>query len=243
MLAGDAREREGGPAERYARRYRGAAATNWSVSQRCDAISLGSQVHHERMRYRKGHPPRLRPWDYSVPGAYFITFQVANRRRCLGSIAKGRVQLSAEGAIVEQCWLGLPSRFPTVQLDAMVVMPDHVHAIVLIWGGALMNQGPTEAPRDPIGLAVSCGALIHQGPARPDGSGRLAPLMADPRVLLGKVVRAWKAEATLQIRREVDSAFRWQSRYWDRVIRDHREFQRVRAYIARNPRAYRNDIR
>jgi len=60
-------------------------------------------------------------------------------------------------------------------------------------------------------------------------------MMAEPRLLLGKVVRAWKAASTHQIRRVADPSFAWQSRYYEHVVRSDRALRRIRAYIASNP--------
>ncbi len=119
-------------------------------------------------------------------------------------------------------WNRLPGLFPGIQLDALVVMPDHVHAIIWLPGcGALINQGPT-----------------NQGPTNQGPTGdkhQLQPMMADPRMLLGKVVRAWKASSTNHIRRGGLLDFRWQSRYYEHVIRNGRALANIRRYIAMNP--------
>ena len=60
-------------------------------------------------------------------------------------------------------------------------------------------------------------------------------MMADPRLLLGKVIRGWKAASTRYIRREVDPGFAWQSRYYEHVVRSERALRRIRAYIVANP--------
>ena len=194
---------------------------------------------------RKGHPPRLAGWDYSRAGAYFVTFNVAGRLRCLSTVRGGRVQLSTAGEMVEQCWQELPRSFP-VRLDARVIMPDHVHAILiltpgteasrsasggaLIEGGALINQGPTGDGQGP-----SFPTKDRQEPSRGKTTGSLQPMMADPRMVLGKVVRAWKARSTRLIRTTGAPGFSWQSRYYEHVIRDRPTLDRVRRYIASNP--------
>jgi REP element-mobilizing transposase RayT len=186
---------------------------------------------------RKGHPPRLAGWDYSRPGAYFVTFTVAGRLRCLSTVRGGRVKLGTAGEIVEQCWQELPRSFP-VRLDARVIMPDHVHAILIL---TLPSETSRPASYRALieeeasgGALTSGGALINQGPTG-DGQGSLQPMMADPRMVLGKVVRAWKARSTRLIRTAGAPSFAWQSRYYEHVIRDRPTLDRVRQYIANNP--------
>ena len=163
--------------------------------------------------YGPGHPPRLPGWDYANPGAYFVTVTVAGRTPTfrVGGMSGA---LTSAGRIVEERWCAIPERFASVRPDVFVAMPDHVHGILWLGSeeeraqGALMNQGPTVT--------------------------RPFPAMADPRVTLGKVVRAWKAECTRAIRRAVP-AFRWQSRYYETVIRTDRALREMRRYVRDNP--------
>jgi len=176
----------------------------------------------ETSRQHKGHPPRLRSWDYSSVGAYFVTFVVKGKVRCLSTIEYGRLQLIRWGEIVQNCWFGLPSQFQSVILDEIVIMPNHVHAIIFL----------TET-----GMK---GALLHQGST---GRGStLKPMMADPRLVLGKVIRAWKAKSTRMIHEVGDPSFAWQSRYYEHIIRNELELDRIRTYIANNPAQWDIDV-
>ena len=84
--------------------------------------------------------------------------------------------------------------------------------------GALMNRGPTGVDQGHTGM--------DQG---------FMPMMADPAMVLGKVVRAWKARSTRLIRRTCDPGFAWQSRYYEHIIRSPAELERIRNYIELNP--------
>jgi REP element-mobilizing transposase RayT len=77
---------------------------------------------------------RLRLWnyDYSLPGAYFITICTWHRRMPFGSIVKGRMELSEYGAIARQVWSDLPRHFARLEPDAFVVMPNHVHIVLVL---------------------------------------------------------------------------------------------------------------
>jgi putative transposase len=153
------------------------------------------------------HTPRLRSWDYGSGGAYFVTFRVQCSLAPLGSVSEGTVTLTPSGSIVDACWKALQDDFP-VTLDAQVIMPDHVHAILILDGSEPLLTGENAGFR---------------------------PLMSQRATTLGKVIRSWKARATLEIRRGSDPNFAWQSRYFDRVIRSQRELDRIRAYIHDNP--------
>lgn len=223
---------------------------------RCRRVRAGCAlcgVQHQR--YHKGHPPRLRGWDYAACAPYFVTFKVERRRSLLGRLAAGGCQESRAGLLVREVWGRLPDRFPGAVLDAMVIMPDHVHAILWTPGttpvghtdpcGASIHQGPdsrmcnwpspaiTNSAGNCLDVGRLPGALMNQGPTRICPT--LDPLMADPRLVLGKVVRSWKADASRLIRRTGWTDFAWQSRYYEHVIRSPAVLDRVRAYIRRNP--------
>ena len=82
-------------------------------------------IHHRRSI-------RLKGYDYSSPGAYFVT-TVTRKRECLfGEVVEGSVHLSKMGGIVQQVWLDLPNRYYHVVLDAFCIMPNHVHGIIIL---------------------------------------------------------------------------------------------------------------
>ena len=75
---------------------------------------------------------RLGSYDYSHSGAYFVTVCAARRGHVFGRISEGRVVENENASIVRDCWLELPYHYPHVSLDAFVVMPDHVHGIIVL---------------------------------------------------------------------------------------------------------------
>jgi putative transposase len=75
---------------------------------------------------------RLSNWDYSSNAAYFLTICTANRQHYFGEIINSEMQLSKIGEYATECWMNIPSHFPYFYLDEWVVMPNHVHGIVLI---------------------------------------------------------------------------------------------------------------
>ena len=75
---------------------------------------------------------RLKGYDYSQPGVYFITLCTYNRECLFGKVVGGEMQLSDAGSVVERCWLDIPAHFPRAVLDLYVVMPNHVHGIIVI---------------------------------------------------------------------------------------------------------------
>ncbi len=156
--------------------------------------------------------PRLKHCDYSSPGLYFVTI-CADLKRCIFRDVKGaEVQLSVLGRIVRESWIGIPAHFAGVRLHEFVVMPNHVHGIVEI-------------------VEVLTGAQ-HAAPLQ-GAVGSPVRLVSGS---LSVIVRSFKAEVTRRAHLELNwNAEIWQRNYFDRVIRDAREFSDASRYIAENP--------
>lgn len=89
-----------------------------------------SEVHHRQSI-------RLKGYEYSRMGAYFVTICTWNRECLFGNVSDGRMVLNNAGRIIERVWEDLPSRFPSIELDALGVMPNHVHGIIAMVGAGL----------------------------------------------------------------------------------------------------------
>ena len=150
---------------------------------------------------------RLKEYDYSRPGLYFVTI-VTHQRRCLfGEVVGGKVQLNSVGTIVSEIWSDLPNRFPNVSVDMFVVMPNHIHVILNVGAQFI---APSDTPRSRQG-AMNC-----------------APT-------LGEIIRTFKAVSTHKIRQSENRSFGWQRNYYEHVIRNEQSLNRIRQYILDNP--------
>ena len=89
----------------------------------------------------KREPNRLRDYDYSQDGYYFITVCTRDRREFFGNIREAKVDLNRYGEIVNQCWRDLPRHYPNCSLDSFVIMPNHVHGIIVIDNGNVVGNG------------------------------------------------------------------------------------------------------
>jgi len=105
---------------------------------------------------------RLPGYDYSQPGGYFVTICTRDRECVLGEVADGQVRLSPLGQIAAGCLADLPSHFQDVELDEWVVMPNHIHAILVIHG-----RGTAHLPRPQV-----LGAVPLPTPIRPSRGRR-----------------------------------------------------------------------
>lgn len=167
-------------------------------------MAFNPDVHHR-------HSIRLKDYDYAQHGAYFITICTRNRERLLGSVQDGQIALNDVGNIVESVWHGLPNRFPSVGLDAYVIMPNHVHGIITV-GAQLIAPCPV---------------------GRNDKAGQEGVMNHAPT--LGNIVRTFKAASTNVIRKSRAPAFAWQRNYHEHIIRDERSLNGIRRYIQVNP--------
>ncbi len=155
---------------------------------------------------------RLKYRDYSTPGLYFVTVCSDFKQYTFGNVVHMKVELSPLGRIVEEAWLALSSRIFGIQLHAHVLMPNHIHGIVEIVHQKLAQQA---APLQ-----------------RPAGRG---PVDKRPPSL-SIIVRSFKADVTRRAGVELEwKKDIWQRNYFDRVIRDGREFANASRYMAENP--------
>jgi REP element-mobilizing transposase RayT len=93
-----------------------------------------------RLKKSQRKPLRFQGYDYSQPGAYFVTVCTDDRRCLFGQIIGGVVQLSKFGSAVEACWQALTQHYSHVELDSFVVMPNHIHGIVRLTDGAAIDE-------------------------------------------------------------------------------------------------------
>lgn len=152
---------------------------------------------------------RLRHYDYSQSGAYFITMCVQNRARLFGDIIDGEMQLNEAGRTIQSLWNELPTFYSGSEIDEFAIMPNHFHAIIV--------------------LIESVGA-IHESPQRITVTERRN--MAIP-----KMIGRFKMTSSKRINqfRGTPGATVWQRNYWERVIRNEIELNALRDYIANNP--------
>jgi putative transposase len=142
---------------------------------------------------------RFKNFDYSSSGVYFLTVCAFQRECIFGGIINSEMILSSAGERTLEIWEELPSRFPMVELDSFVIMPNHVHGVICL--------------TNPASVTIST------------------------------VLRAFKSLSARAINQELGRAERpaWQKRFWDRIIRDEAELERIRTYIVNNPQSWLDD--
>ena len=172
---------------------------------------------------QKGQPYRksirLRDFDYAEPGTYFVSVCARNRVGIFGEVVGGAMRLNMYGEIVVDCWRALPKHFRHVQLDEFVVMPNHIHGI----------------------LVTSDVGATHASPLR-DTDPTLRPSGPLPGSL-GAIVGSFKSAVTNRINRFRDAPGTvWQRNYYEHIIRSNVEMDRIREYVSNNPAEWEIDV-
>ena len=178
---------------------------------------------------------RLRGYDYASPGAYFVTIVTQDRACLFGEISRGRMHLNAAGMAAQTVWAAIPVHFPRVRLDAFVVMPNHVHGIILIAGtDAATDDADESVPDDADELVRATHASPRRSPPQSPPHHPHGP----PRRSIGAIIGSYKSAVSRHINqlRRPRSGLVWQRNYYERIIRDYPSLQRVRKYIYANPR-------
>ena len=174
-------------------------------------MTFNPEIHHRQSI-------RLRNHDYSQAGAYFVTICVWQRECLFGEIIDGVMRLSETGRNVHAVWEDLPNHYNQIELDAFIVMPNHIHGVIIIVGAGFK-------------------------PAQGLQSAQLNHVSAEKRQALPDIIRGFKTFSSRRINemRKTPGCPVWQRNYFERVIRGEREFAFVREYIVNNPLKWDSD--
>lgn len=193
-------------------------------------MTFNPDIHHRRSI-------RLRGYDYSQAGMYFVTICTQGRLCLFGDIADGAMRLNDAGLMIERWYFELKNKFPDIQCGEFVCMPNHVHAIVT-------NVGADRCVRPDLPVQIGQTARIGQlqtGQTRgsaPTGAG----------TSLSSVVQWFKTMSTNEYIRGVKQngwqpfpAKLWQRNYYEHIIRDEDSYLKIADYIQTNPQRWPED--
>jgi putative transposase len=157
---------------------------------------------------------RLKGYDYSKSGYYFVTICTQNREKWFGKVKGGITHLNKFGEFAKNFWTEIPGHFEDVEIDEFSIMPNHAHGILIV-------------ERNMVGDAYM---RPHQGNAF------MHSLQDKTKMLLSKIIQQYKASVTHKINNlQNDLHFQWQRSFYDHVIRNESELFRIREYIQNNP--------
>ena len=182
---------------------------------------------------------RLKGYDYSADGLYFITICTKDRNHYFGRVIDGKMVLNERGLIVKNEWLNtINVRKDEVILHEYIVMPNHFHAIVEICRGGVSHTPQSHTPDD--GLTTSDRGVcdtIDRGVCDTIDRGVCNTPLRSPSKTLGSIVRGFKSAVTKQIGFPV-----WQRNYHEHIIRNTNAFTKISNYILNNPAQWHCDM-
>ena len=175
-------------------------------------------------------------WDYGQNGAYFVTICTQHREHFFGEIQHGIMHLSRTGVIADILWHQIPHRTPHVALGEFVVMPNHIHGILILDKPDDVTKnnnagGNGDSHNNPV---ETLPATSLPPPPSPSSAKNEQMAAISPRSgTLPAIVRFYKSAVTRHANR-LGLDHGWQSRFHDRIIRNHDEYQRIADYIMAN---------
>ena len=181
-------------------------------------MKYNPEIHHRRSI-------RLKSYDYTIPGAYFVTICTYQRMHIFGEVVDGEMILNEAGKIARDAWFKTVELRPYVKLheDEFVIMPNHAHGIIWIDGENV--------------------ATLHGNTQQLRAEQRSTPTKTVAPGSLGAIIRGYKSAVTYAINGAENQrgAVLWQRNYYDHIIRNEREFNNIRWYIFNNPRNWELD--
>ena len=175
-------------------------------------MSYNPKVHHRQSI-------RLRGYDYSQPGWYFITICTYQRRKIFGEIINNQMQPSPAGKIAECCWRTITHYSPLINLHDFVVMPNHLHGIIQLVGAQLIAPNSATMSEGAINQSTANQGAINRAPT------------------VGEIVRRFKAKCSWEINRtiQMQGVPVWQRNYHEHVIRNEAALLAITDYVRTNP--------
>ncbi len=208
---------------------------------------------------------RLQNWDYTNDAAYFITICTKNRECLFGYIENGNMQLSNIGVIADILWYEISNHASNVELGEFIVMPNHIHGILILNGndnnprkndnGSVSVVGPlpqmtpdivetlhaTSLPPNATSLPPNATSPKQEQPfSMPNNKNEFMAKISPKPGSVSTIIRSYKSAVTKHAHR-LGFEFEWQERFHDHIIRDDAEYQRIANYIATNPLKWEDD--
>ena len=201
-------------------------------------------------KYGRRRSIRLKDFNYSQSGLYFITICTASKHSLFCTNSENSVNLSHIGKIARDFWLKIPDHFQNAKLDEFVVMPNHIHGIIALTDNEenrAENIQPLQLHEQNVGVqyiepSSPHNKIQHIEPSSPQNwFQHIEPSLSRNRFQhmipksIGSIVRSYKAAVTRQCRKDKICEIVWQRNFYERIIRNEKELGNLREYIANNP--------
>ncbi|MFZ2537846.1 MAG: transposase [Oscillospiraceae bacterium] len=180
-------------------------------------INYNPDIHHRQSI-------RLKNYNYSKNGFYYVTICTENREHLFGEIIDGKIKLNTAGEMIEQIYLGLKQEIYDIQLDKYVLMPNHFHGIIIVGADSISahNENGTNSNR--------------------------ADIESAPTTTLATIIQSFKRSTTIKyidgVKKGAYPPFNkriWQRNYYDHIIRNEQDYQRIWEYIDKNQLKWHDD--
>ncbi len=184
-------------------------------------------IHHRRSI-------RLKGYDYSQAGLYFITICCQDRVCRLGKIENGVMICNELGEIAYREWMKTAELRPQIELDAFMVMPNHIHGILKI------NEIDMDTLHSPNNTGDNTGDNMGECNS-PNNTGECNSPLRSPSNTIGAIIRGYKSSVTKQFGLMGFDEKLWQRNYYEHIIRDEQSYQIISEYIINNPKKWADD--
>ena len=182
---------------------------------------------------------RLHGYDYSQSGAYFITICAYKKQNIFGTIVDAEMKLNLAGQYAFAQWMMIPKRFNIVELGEVIIMPNHIHGIIVIQSGRGDTQRGTSGldngdPGAREWLISNPSPLQENDNTQPNGTIRGS---------IGAIIQNFKSSVSRKINAmpKMKGIKIWQKNYYDHIIRDEEDYARIVEYIRNNPQSWEKD--
>ncbi|MBC7426817.1 MAG: transposase [Bacteroidia bacterium] len=191
---------------------------------------------------------RLQNWDYSSEGSCFITICTQNRVQYFGEIEEGELVISEMGQIAQKIWEKIPNQFPFIELRDYVIMPNHIHGILFINKQTvdtrfIASQSEHSFQSD-LSFKFNTSTDIETNFIDSSELKKTGGFANEKNPMLhnniSRVIRWFKGRCTYEIRK-IHADFKWQSRFYDHIIRNSESFGIIQNYIKSNPENWSRD--
>ncbi len=184
---------------------------------------------------------RLSGYDYSRNGYYFVTICTKNHASFLGYIKNNKMTMHPIGTIAERYFQEIPNHFPFTKIDALVVMPNHIHGILIIDKPDIVkthNYVSQQSPNTDTVKTHNYASLRSNKTVKnhTNQSNKFGPQSKN----LASIMRAYKSSVK-RYANQNKIPFTWQPRYYDHIIRNDKALYEIRKYILNNPKKWTDD--
>jgi len=194
---------------------------------------------------------RLQNWDYGWNAIYFITICASDREHCFGKVSNKTMELSEIGLLAHQFWCEIPDHFPFICLDAFVIMPNHIHGVLIIDKDNDGHFGPKTVSDSGSGTPPSSIKPLTISSDISKTNAKSSNIHADITLghkrfqnqgsnTISSIIGSYKSIVSKKAH-PIYKDFGWQAGFYDHIVHSDREFDRIRQYIDDNPANWTND--